>query len=90
MQTDAASHNNIGPNNVGTCCVVHANERNNCQHCCRKLIILALITALSVPSFSSVYWSSHGFFSSKNSFFILHVPEARVFLEVNQLFHLVV
>ena len=68
MQTDAASHNNIGPNNVGTCCVVHANERNNCQHCCRKLIILALITALSVPSFYSVYRSSH-VFSSKNSFY---------------------
>ena len=86
METDATSHNIVGPNNVGsclhllrgackrtqqlptllgptmlgvlvlvgTCCVVHANERNNCQHCWRKFIILALITALSVPSFSSI------------------------------------
>ena len=36
---------------VGTCCVVHANERNNCQHCWRKLVILSLITAFFVPSF---------------------------------------
>ena len=34
-----------------TCCMVHTNECNNCQHCWRKLVILPLITALSVPSF---------------------------------------
>ena len=40
---------------VGICCVVHANERNDCQHCWRKVVmILALITALFVPSFSSI------------------------------------
>ena len=36
MQTDAATHNTVSPSMldvVGTCCVVHANERNNCQHC---------------------------------------------------------
>ena len=38
---------------VDTCCVVHANERNNYQHW-RKVVILALITALFVPSFSSI------------------------------------
>ena len=38
----------------GTCCVVHANERNNCQHCWRKVVILALITALSAPSFTFI------------------------------------
>ena len=26
----------------GTCCVVHANERNNFQHCWRKVVIVAL------------------------------------------------
>ena len=40
---------------VGSYCVVHdANERNNCQHCWRKAVVLALITALSVPSFSYI------------------------------------
>ena len=37
MQTDAARHNIFSPTmlgvSVGTCCVVHANERNNCQNC---------------------------------------------------------
>ena len=35
MQTDATSNNTVSPRmlgNVGTCFVVHANERN-CQHC---------------------------------------------------------
>ena len=35
-ETDATSHNIVSPTMlrvVGTCCVVHANERNNCQHC---------------------------------------------------------
>ena len=38
MQTDATSHNIVSPTMlgvVGTCCVVHANKRNNCQHCWR-------------------------------------------------------
>ena len=38
MQTDATSHNIFTPTMlgvVGTCCVVHANERNNCQPCWR-------------------------------------------------------
>ena len=34
---------------VGTCCVVHANGHNTCQHCWRKVVILALITALFCP-----------------------------------------
>ena len=39
MQTDATSHNIVGPTMlgvVGNYCVVHANERNNCQHCWRS------------------------------------------------------
>ena len=39
MQTDATSHNIASPTLlgvVGNCCVVHANERNNCQHCWRS------------------------------------------------------
>ena len=39
MQTDAISHNIVSPTMlgvVGTCCMVHANERNNCQHCWRS------------------------------------------------------
>ena len=38
MQTDATSHKIVIPTMlgvVGTCCVEHANERNNCQHCWR-------------------------------------------------------
>ena len=38
METDATSHNIVSPTMlgvVGTCCVVHANERNNCQYCWR-------------------------------------------------------
>ena len=38
MQTNATSHNIVSPTMlgvVGTCCAVHANERNNCQHCWR-------------------------------------------------------
>ena len=38
MQTDATSHNIVSLTMlrvVGICCVVHANERNNCQHCWR-------------------------------------------------------
>ena len=38
MQTDGTSHNIVSPTMlevVGTCCVVHANVRNNCQHCWR-------------------------------------------------------
>ena len=34
MQTVATSHNIVSPTilgDVGTCCVVHANEHNNCQ-----------------------------------------------------------
>ena len=37
-ETDVTSHNIVSPamlGVVGTCCVVHANERNNCQHCWR-------------------------------------------------------
>ena len=39
MQTDATCHNIVIPTMlgvIGTCCVVHANERNNCQHCWRS------------------------------------------------------
>ena len=39
MQTDATNCNNVSPTImgvVGTCCMVHANERNNCQHCWRS------------------------------------------------------
>ena len=38
LQTDATSHNIICPTMlevVGIGCEVHANERNNCQHCWR-------------------------------------------------------
>ena len=72
---NATSHNIVGPNNVGSCwhllalAVVHTNERNNCQHCWRNVVFLALITALSVPSFSSVYRPSH-VFSSNNSLYL--------------------
>ena len=58
MQTDATSYDIVGTNNVGIfwrllalVVVVHANERNNCQHCWRKFVILALITAFSIPRF---------------------------------------
>ena len=37
---------------------MHANERNNCQHCWRKFVILSLIATLSVPSFSSICLSA--------------------------------
>ena len=36
MQTDATSHNIVSPTMlgiVGSCCVVHANDGSNCQHC---------------------------------------------------------
>ena len=32
--TTLLSSNELGV--VGTCCVAHANERNNCQHCWRS------------------------------------------------------
>ena len=38
MQTNATGHNIVSPTMlgvVGTCCVVHANERNNCRNCWR-------------------------------------------------------
>ena len=38
MHAEATSHNIVSPTMlgvVGTCCVVHANEHNNCQHCWR-------------------------------------------------------
>ena len=38
MQTNATIHNIVSSTMLGvfgTCCVVHANERNNCQHCWR-------------------------------------------------------
>ena len=38
MQTDATSYNVVSPTILGVfaiCCVVHANERKNCQHCWR-------------------------------------------------------
>ena len=63
---------------VGTCCVVHANERNNCQHCWRKVVILASITDLSVPSFPlSVYRPPHVFHS--NNTFYLTRPRGKSF-----------
>ena len=46
-----------------------AQQRNNCQYCWCEVVILALVTALSVPSFSSVYWPSH-VFSSNNSLYL--------------------
>ena len=36
IQTDATSHNIVSPTMLGvvdTCCMVHANRCNNCQHC---------------------------------------------------------
>ena len=39
MQTGATCHNIVSPTMlevVGTCCVVRANERNNCQRCWRS------------------------------------------------------
>ena len=39
MQTEATSDNIVSPTImgiVGTCCLVRANERNNCQHCWRS------------------------------------------------------
>ena len=79
MQTDATSHNIAGPNNVGscwhllalvgTCCVVHANKRNNCQ-CWQLVVILALITALSVTIFSSICYRPSHVFSSNNSLYL--------------------
>ena len=50
---------------------MHANERNNCQHCWRKVVILALITVLSLPAQAfplSVYRPSH-VFSLNNSLY---------------------
>ena len=42
MQTDATRHNLVSTTEcwevfgvVGTCCVIHANERNKCKHCWR-------------------------------------------------------
>ena len=69
---------------VGTCCVVHANKRNNCQHCWCKVVSLALITALSVPGFSSIYLyrPSHDF-SSNNSLYLTH-PRGKSFSREGQ------
>ena len=76
---------------VGTCCVVHANEHNTCQHCWHKVVILALITALFCPKLFLYLFIGPFTFFPQMIVFIWHVPEARVFLEkVNQLFHLVV
>ena len=55
---------------VGTCCVVHVNEHNNCQCYWRKLVILALITAFLSQAFPlSVYRPSH-IFSLNNSLYL--------------------
>ena len=92
MQTDATSHNIARPNNVGscwhllalvgTCCVVHANKRNNCQ-CWQLVVILALITALSVPVFSSICYRPSHFFSSNNSLCLTR-PRGKSFLREGQ------
>ena len=59
------------------------NERNNCQHCWRKVVILALITALSVQAFPlSVYRPPH-VFSSNNSLY-LTPPRGKSFAREGQ------
>ena len=40
IQTAATGHNNVSPTvlGVGTCCLVHANERNNCWRSSKEAI----------------------------------------------------
>ena len=59
---------------------MRANKHNTCQHCWRKVVILALIAALSVLSFPlSVYRPSHGFFPQIIVFIYLTRPRGKSF-----------